>query len=72
MVQIAQNRHFDGIICGHIHQPADTWYEKVHYLNSGDWVESLSALVEYPDGRWEVYDYNKDEKMQEKTLKIAV
>lgn len=72
LVRIAANRHFDGIICGHIHQPADIWYDKVHYLNSGDWVESLSALIEHPDGRWEVYDYNKDEKMQEKTLRVAV
>jgi hypothetical protein len=28
-----------------------------HYLNSGDWVESLTAIVEHPDGRFEVYDY---------------
>lgn len=69
LVKIAASRHFDGIICGHIHQPANTHYGPIHYLNSGDWVESLSALIEYPDGRWEVYDYFQDEKMQEAEAK---
>ncbi|MCP9612644.1 UDP-2,3-diacylglucosamine diphosphatase [Coprobacter tertius] len=54
---IARSRHFDGVICGHIHQPADTWYDNIHYLNSGDWVESLSALIEHEDGTWEIYRY---------------
>jgi hypothetical protein len=31
----------------------------VHYLNSGDWVESLTALVEHFDGRWEVLPYGE-------------
>lgn len=70
--KIAATRHFDGIICGHIHQPANCWYDKIHYLNSGDWVESLSALIEYSDGKWEVYEYQKDMNMLEKELKLAV
>ena len=61
---IAESRHFDGIICGHIHQPADRYYGNIHYLNSGDWVESLSALLEYPDGRWEIYSYEASTGMQ--------
>ncbi len=45
--EIAINDHYDYVICGHIHQPADkiwTVTEKgsVHYLNSGDWIENLS------------------------------
>ena len=27
----------------------------IHYLNSGDWVESMTALLEHEDGTWEVY-----------------
>ncbi len=46
-----------GVICGHIHRPDDKWLTGVHYLNSGDWVESLSAIVEHDDGRLEVIDY---------------
>lgn len=36
----------DGIICGHIHTPADKRIGDIHYLNSGDWVESMTAIVE--------------------------
>ena len=71
---LAANRHYDGIICGHIHQYADGHYGDVHYLNSGDWVESLSALMEYPDGHWEIYQYmqaQQDEKLQLKSVAKA-
>lgn len=72
LAQIANTRHFEGIICGHIHQPANRWYGSVHYLNSGDWVESLSALLEYTDGHWEVYDYNKETRVQAPELRLAI
>jgi len=47
----------NGFICGHVHTPADKTVGEVHYLNSGDWVESNTALVEYADGRWEILTY---------------
>lgn len=44
-----------GIICGHIHTPADKDLDgEVHYLNSGDWVESLTAIVETEPGEFEL------------------
>lgn len=46
-----------GFICGHIHTPADKFIGKVHYLNSGDWIESNTALVEHVDGRFEILEY---------------
>jgi UDP-2,3-diacylglucosamine pyrophosphatase LpxH len=55
LVALARTRHVDGIICGHIHHPADRQIEGIHYLNSGDWVETMSALLEHEDGSWEVY-----------------
>jgi len=58
LVQLARIKGCDGVICGHIHHPAIGNYDGVLYMNSGDWVESLSALVEYPDGRWEVLYYS--------------
>ena len=45
---------FDGVVCGHIHKAEVKDIDGVLYGNSGDWVESLSALVEHPDGRLEV------------------
>lgn len=55
LVKLAKARRVDGIICGHIHQAADRTIDGIHYLNSGDWVESMSALLEHQDGSWEVY-----------------
>lgn len=48
-----------GFICGHIHTPDDKKIGSVHYLNSGDWVESNTALVEHFDGRWEIIEYDE-------------
>lgn len=50
----ARHRGFDGVICGHIHKPEVKQLEGTLYGNSGDWVESLSALVEQADGSLEV------------------
>jgi UDP-2,3-diacylglucosamine pyrophosphatase LpxH len=47
-----------GFICGHIHTPDDKMIGSIHYLNSGDWVESSTALVEHFDGRFEVLYYD--------------
>lgn len=59
--QLAIEKGYDYVICGHIHQPEirriDTDMGTVTYLNSGDWVENLTAL-EYTDGRWQIFRYN--------------
>ena len=47
----------DGIICGHIHHANIREIDNILYLNSGDWVESCTALVEHEDGRWEILRY---------------
>ncbi len=54
---LAHQRGCNGIICGHIHTPADKQVGDVHYLNSGDWVESLTAIVEHLDRTFEVITY---------------
>lgn len=51
----AQERGCHGVICGHIHQPEISRYGSIEYLNSGDWVESLSALTEDFKGNWHIY-----------------
>lgn len=62
-VQLLANRNnCQGIICGHIHTPADKMVGDVHYLNSGDWVESNTALVEHDDGRWEIVEFEAFEQ----------
>lgn len=44
----------DGVVCGHIHTPCIRAIRDLTYYNSGDWVESLSALVEHSDGAVEL------------------
>ena len=54
---LARSRGCTGVMCGHIHTPADKMLGEIHYLNSGDWVESLTAIVEHHDGRFEMINY---------------
>ena len=49
-----RRRKCDGIVCGHIHKPEMKFVGDILYTNDGDWVESLSALVEHFDGRLEI------------------
>ena len=44
-IKMAQKHNCYGVICGHIHQPADRIIDGAHYLNSGDWVENLTAVL---------------------------
>jgi UDP-2,3-diacylglucosamine pyrophosphatase LpxH len=57
LVKLARQKKCHGIICGHIHHPAITQYEDILYLNSGDWVESLTALTEDYSGNWQILHY---------------
>ena len=54
---LASRRGCDGVICGHIHKAEDRMMGQVRYLNSGDWVESLTAIVEETDGQIRVVDH---------------
>jgi UDP-2,3-diacylglucosamine pyrophosphatase LpxH len=58
IVQLARARGCVGVMCGHIHTPADKSLDGVHYLNSGDWIESNTAIVEHTDGRFEVVEFS--------------
>lgn len=70
LTELARARNCDGVICGHIHQAAIHEYEGIIYMNSGDWVESLSALVEDHDGDWSLLYYTADsDEEEEKAVK---
>jgi UDP-2,3-diacylglucosamine pyrophosphatase LpxH len=64
---IAIENGYDYVVCGHIHHPEirriQTDKGDVLYLNSGDWVENLTAL-EYNAGEWSIYRYQDDKKAQ--------
>lgn len=65
MAGIALDEGHQVVVCGHIHQPAmreiHTAQGSIMYLNSGDWIENLSAL-EYTAGQWRLYRHDQQRK----------
>jgi UDP-2,3-diacylglucosamine pyrophosphatase LpxH len=62
---IGISNNFDYVVCGHIHHPEirtiTNTEGSIIYLNSGDWVENLSAL-EYADEKWSIYRFSENDK----------
>ena len=56
---------FDGVICGHIHTAEMKTIEGIDYMNTGDWVESCTALVEHYDGTWELIHWKDSDYVQD-------
>ncbi len=60
-IDIAIEKQYDYVICGHIHQPQIKDFVNEHgkttYLNSGDWIENLTSL-EYNNGIWSINQYS--------------
>ena len=58
--ELAIENKYDYVICGHIHEPKIELIEndkgKTMYLNSGDWIENLTAL-EYHNKKWKLYQH---------------
>jgi UDP-2,3-diacylglucosamine pyrophosphatase LpxH len=55
----ARKRGVHGVVCGHIHHAELREIDGSLYANDGDWVESLTALVEHADGRLEIIDWSQ-------------
>ena len=60
---IAAENNYDYVICGHIHHPEIkdvlTKHGSITYMNSGDWIENLTAL-EYAGSKWSLYNFAED------------
>lgn len=54
IVRYARDHNVDGVLCGHIHTASIRNIGGIDYYNTGDWVESCTALVEHYDGRIEL------------------
>jgi UDP-2,3-diacylglucosamine pyrophosphatase LpxH len=70
VAELAINKKYDYVICGHIHQPKKRVISNkdgsVVYLNAGDWIEHLTSL-EYYDNDWHIYQY---EESKMKTINV--
>ncbi len=73
---IAIDNGYEYVVCGHIHQPEMRVIKNEQgetlYLNSGDWIENLTAL-EYSNKEWKLYEYEKDElaKRVPETIEVS-
>ncbi len=59
LAQEARRAEVEGVICGHIHHAAIETIRGVRYMNTGDWVESCTALAENLDGSFEIIHWAK-------------
>jgi len=73
--ELAIEKKYDYVICGHIHQPVKKVVEtkdgKVTYLNSGDWVEHLTAL-EYQQNEWTIFEYDEKQFPATQTIEMKM
>lgn len=58
VIRYARDYEVDGVLCGHIHTPANRVIGGVEYWNTGDWVESCTAVVEHFDGKMELLKFD--------------
>ncbi len=77
--ELAITNGYKYVVCGHIHEPVikdlHTEEGSVIYMNSGDWVESLTSL-EYANGEWQIYDHfevlaKQDQKQESPELELV-
>jgi len=54
IVNISKEKNLKGVICGHIHYPIIKDIDGIIYMNSGDWIENMSALCQDFNGNWQI------------------
>ena len=60
LARYCHKRGYDGVICGHIHHAEIKLIDGIIYMNDGDWVESMTALVENHNGSWAIVTWTKE------------
>jgi len=65
VIQEVKDNQVDGLICGHIHKAGIREMGKVLYTNSGDWVESCTALAENYDGQLGVIEWSQKNQFEQ-------
>lgn len=65
----ARRNKVDGVICGHIHHAVMEDIDGIRYINTGDWVESCTAIAENADGTFELITWMKsDDKTEDRPV----
>jgi UDP-2,3-diacylglucosamine pyrophosphatase LpxH len=73
----ARRSNVDGVICGHIHHATIEDIGGVRYINTGDWVESCTAVAEHEDGRFEIIQWRhmigaEEPVARDRMIKVAI
>ena len=68
----ARSRGFDGVVCGHIHKAEIREIDGILYCNDGDWVESLTALIETDAGELRIVDWREISQRIERLSATAI
>jgi UDP-2,3-diacylglucosamine pyrophosphatase LpxH len=64
LATMARSHQADGVICGHIHRAEIKTIDGIQYFNSGDWVESCTALIEDFDGKIKLVHFHEDDVLR--------
>jgi UDP-2,3-diacylglucosamine pyrophosphatase LpxH len=64
LATMARSHEADGVICGHIHRAEIKTIDGIQYFNSGDWVESCTALIEDFDGKIKLVHFHEDDVLR--------
>lgn len=71
-INAGRAKGYDVVVCGHVHTPQQRTEGGILYLNSGDWIENLTAL-EYVNGEWTIHHYNElDYEIPIPKLNVAI
>ena len=68
----ARRKGYDGIVCGHIHSACIRRIDGLDYINTGDWVESCTAVVEDADGTLRLIDWAAELRAQDARASLRV
>jgi UDP-2,3-diacylglucosamine pyrophosphatase LpxH len=75
VAEIGIKNGFDYVICGHIHKPEKSKITlesgEIIYLNSGDWVENMTAL-EFDGNDWNIYRYQDDPLIDDLSIEMTI
>ena len=71
LVTEGRRHNADGVICGHIHHASMHDDFGLAYINCGDWVESCTAIAEFPDGRFELITWT-DQDLRDEPIAPAL
>jgi UDP-2,3-diacylglucosamine pyrophosphatase LpxH len=63
LVAEALRNNADGVVCGHIHHAARSQIKGLNYFNTGDWVESCTAIVEHYDGELQLLRWTEEREI---------